>query len=71
MSGGQAFVWDPDGVFPDRVNRDSVTVEPVAEADFPKLRMILEAHMAATGSKRAEHALSSLESFLTVTALSA
>lgn len=71
MSGGQAFVWDPAGVFPGRVNRDSVTVESVTEADFPKLRGILEAHVTATGSKRAVQALSSLESFLTVTALSA
>ncbi len=57
MSGGTAFVLDPDGALPARCNPGSVSLEPPAEADGPLVRDLLERHLAATGSAVAERVL--------------
>ena len=54
MTGGEAFVYDEDGVFPLRVNPDSVVTGEVESQDEPALKGLIEAHMAATGSPRAQ-----------------
>ncbi|MGJ6966433.1 glutamate synthase large subunit [Streptosporangium sp. G11] len=47
MSGGVAYLLDPDV---ERVNREMVEIEELAEADSEALREIVEAHLAETGS---------------------
>ncbi len=58
MSGGIAFVHDPDGVFPARVNREMVLVEEADADDRTWLRDLLVRHQAETGSEVAERLLS-------------
>ncbi|PRP77897.1 glutamate synthase [Planoprotostelium fungivorum] len=52
MSGGIAYVWDPEGTFPRQVNRDLVqleTMEDPEEIDYVK--KFLEEHHQLTGSE--------------------
>jgi glutamate synthase domain-containing protein 3 len=58
MSGGVAFVHDPDGVFPARVNREMVLIEHADADDAAWLRDLLVRHQAETGSEVAERLLS-------------
>ena len=62
MSGGIAFVHDPDGVFPDRVNREMVLVEAPDGDDRLWLRDLLVRHQTETDSAVAERLLSNWES---------
>ena len=48
MSGGIAYLWDPDGENARRVNGDMVTLRPVGED--AQLRELLERHRELTGS---------------------
>jgi len=50
MSGGLAFVHDPGGALEASCNLASVGLGPVADADEPALRGLLERHLEATGS---------------------
>jgi len=50
MSGGIAFVLDPDGTFPARVNPEMVDVESPDDQDAAWLRDRVERHAAETGS---------------------
>ncbi len=75
MSGGIAYVYDPDGAFAAHCNRTSVELEkvlpaaaqPAAEprhlglADEEILRKHIENHAALTGSRRAKELLSDWE----------
>jgi glutamate synthase (ferredoxin) len=54
MSGGQAFVYDPDGRLEKRMNRDLVIAEPLGKAAATTLRSLLEQHLELTGSARAK-----------------
>ncbi|MEM6412786.1 MAG: glutamate synthase-related protein, partial [Pseudomonadota bacterium] len=60
MSGGFAYQYDPDGVFDGFVSHDSVLVHtladdhPQAEIHRTMVRQMLEWHVEATGSARAE-----------------
>jgi glutamate synthase (NADPH/NADH) large chain len=51
MSGGIAFVHDPDGAFPSNVNYEMVDLEHVSGADEEWLRATLERHLELTGSE--------------------
>jgi glutamate synthase (ferredoxin) len=51
MSGGQAFVYDPAGELPRRLNEDLVSLERVV--DDGELLALLERHRRATGSRLA------------------
>jgi len=55
MSGGVAWIYDPEGTFADRCNPEMVGMEPLAgvpdEAD--EVRTLLERHRDLTGSERA------------------
>ncbi len=51
MSGGNAFVFDPDGTFHERCNRDMVVLEPFQAAeDLDLVRDLLIQHAGYTGS---------------------
>jgi glutamate synthase (NADPH/NADH) large chain len=50
MSGGIAYVHDPSGVFPKRVNREMVDLEPLDDEDLEWLRDRIEKHRHETGS---------------------
>jgi glutamate synthase (NADPH/NADH) large chain len=58
MSGGLAFVWDPDRVLYRRMNHEMVDVDPLDDEDVDWLRGIVTMHMEETGSERAERILS-------------
>ncbi len=52
MTGGMAYVYDEDGGFEARVNGDSVICQPVFVPHYEaRLRALVEAHAAETGSR--------------------
>ena len=57
MSGGVAFVYDPDGKLPVRVNAEMVELEPLDAEDFVWLRHRVERHHHETGSEVAARLL--------------
>jgi glutamate synthase (NADPH/NADH) large chain len=57
MSGGVAFVHDPDGTFPSLVNYELVELEPLDDSDREWLRATVARHCDATASQRAERLL--------------
>ncbi|PSQ56672.1 glutamate synthase large subunit [Halobacteriales archaeon SW_8_68_21] len=65
MSGGIAYVYDPDDRFDDRVNRGMVSVsETLDDADERMLRRLVENHRAYTDSERAADLLDDWEAAL-------
>ncbi len=70
MSGGVAYVHDPDGCFPDRVNPEMVELEQLDSEDDVRLYGLVERHLSETGSAVAERLLAdwatSLEQFVKV-----
>jgi glutamate synthase (NADPH/NADH) large chain len=50
MSGGEAFVFDPDDVFHRDLNNEMVDLDPLDELDQEWLRDVLRRHQAETGS---------------------
>ncbi len=51
MSGGVAYIWDPQQAFPQLCNMEMVELEGLdAEEDIAELRTMLEKHKAYTGS---------------------
>ena len=53
MSGGVAYVLDPEHKFYLRVNKELVSVEAVTQKqDISRLRELLQRHVAFTGSKK-------------------
>ena len=50
MSGGFAFVWDPDQSLYRRMNREMVDVDLLDEEDVDWLRGIVTLHLEDTGS---------------------
>ncbi|HEX4081319.1 MAG TPA: glutamate synthase large subunit [Acidimicrobiales bacterium] len=50
MSGGVAYVYDPDRTFDKRFNPEMVDVEPVGPDDRSRLGELVERHEAETGS---------------------
>ena len=58
MSGGIAFVWDPQGRFPGRCNPEMVELEGLDdEAERLEVRAMIERHLALTGSDPARTVL--------------
>jgi glutamate synthase (ferredoxin) len=54
MSGGIAYVYDPDGDFHIRCNKDMVDLEALDEEDMDFVRGLIERHREYTGSTVAE-----------------
>jgi glutamate synthase (NADPH/NADH) large chain len=50
MSGGMAYVYDPDGVFPGRLNREMVEIEPLDDDDRAFLEERVRMHLDETDS---------------------
>src|SRR5580692_1407251 len=61
MSGGVAYVYDPERTFGQRVNLDLVDVEPLNGEDSFLLRSLVERHAVETESAVAERLLESWE----------
>jgi glutamate synthase domain-containing protein 3 len=57
MSGGVAYVWDPENVFSPRCNLETVSVCTPDALQRETLREMLETHRAETGSPRATELL--------------
>jgi glutamate synthase (NADPH/NADH) large chain len=57
MSGGVAFIRDPDGTAATRVNTDMVDLDPLTDEDRSWLRDTVERHYELTGSAVAERVL--------------
>ncbi|QAU12562.1 glutamate synthase large subunit [Halorubrum sp. BOL3-1] len=65
MSGGIAYVYDPDDRFDDRVNRGMVSVsETLGDSDERMLRRLVENHRAYADSERATDLLDDWEAAL-------
>jgi glutamate synthase (NADPH/NADH) large chain len=65
MSGGIAYVYDPQGVLPDNLNAEMVELEALDDDDVQWLRDMLGAHVDATDSAVGQRILSDWESELT------
>mgnify|MGYP001168713800 CR=1 FL=1 len=57
MTNGLAFVFDPEGVFPSRLNREYVQLERLSDSDDEPLRELIAKHVALTGSQRGREIL--------------
>ena len=58
MSGGIAYVWDPDGTFPQLVNDEMVDLDPLDDLDTSWLVTAVFRHQSETGSEVAGRILS-------------
>jgi glutamate synthase (NADPH/NADH) large chain len=58
MSGGIAYVWDPEGTFPGLVNREMVDLDPLDDLDTSWLVTAIFRHQNETGSEVASRILS-------------
>jgi glutamate synthase (NADPH/NADH) large chain len=59
MSGGIAFVYDPDGSFDRRVNPEMVQIEKMDDDDTSFVREVVERHVEHTGSEIGRRVLAS------------
>ena len=58
MSGGIAWVWDPENQLPVRTNRELVDLDPVEEGPYEReLSELIKRHLEFTGSERARYLL--------------
>jgi glutamate synthase (NADPH/NADH) large chain len=57
MSGGVAYVYDPDDTFATRVNLEMVDLDPVDDEDRDELREVVRRHEEETGSTVASRLL--------------
>jgi glutamate synthase (ferredoxin) len=64
MSGGIAYVFDPEHRFPDLCNPGSVDLERIEGDDELELRRLIEAHFRHTRSERAASVLEKWSSTL-------
>ncbi|MGB5398479.1 MAG: glutamate synthase-related protein, partial [Gammaproteobacteria bacterium] len=65
MSGGIAYLWDPNQQSSDKCNPDMIELEAVeADEDIAELRQLIEKHLAYTGSGVARKLLDNWEASL-------
>ena len=57
MSGGIAWVYDTNGNFPNKCNKEMVDLDPLNEEDEMRITTLLKKHIKLTGSKLAEFIL--------------
>jgi glutamate synthase (NADPH/NADH) large chain len=60
MSGGYAYVFDPHGQFPGRVNKEMVELDGLGDDDVEWLRNVLGRHFDKTGSAVASRVLGNM-----------
>ncbi|MEM9203008.1 MAG: glutamate synthase large subunit [Actinomycetota bacterium] len=65
MSGGVAFIYDPEGLVPGRTNHEMVSLEAPDEDDIEWLRERVELHGRETGSAVAERLLAAWDEAIT------
>ena len=54
MTGGMAYVYNPEGRFEDMINRETLVTASVAEEYWEdQLKVLIEDHLAETGSVKA------------------
>lgn len=58
MSGGVAWIYDVNGDFPNKCNKEMVDLDPLDEQDELRINSLLTKHIQLTGSKLAEFILS-------------
>jgi len=58
MSGGVAWIYDVNGDFPNKCNKEMVDLDPLDEQDELRINSLLKKHIQLTGSKLAEFILS-------------
>ncbi|MCE0494281.1 glutamate synthase large subunit [Vibrio salinus] len=61
MSGGVAYVWDKDGDFDSKLNRELVDLDPIDNEDKALLSEMLTKHQVLTGSDVAKAFLANFE----------
>ncbi len=61
MSGGIAYVWDEDGTFIPKVNKEMVDLEPLDTQDADYVRDMIARHVEFTGSTRGQEILARWE----------
>jgi glutamate synthase (NADPH) large chain len=67
MSGGVAYIFDRDGDFLDRCNREMVDVGPVvSEASISEVIELVDLHLAMTGSTVAQWVIENLDQALSM-----
>jgi glutamate synthase (NADPH) large chain len=64
MSGGIAYVLDPEGRFPARCNMELVEFDTIDEREAQDLRRLISEHAARTGSPVAERVVRDWEDTL-------
>ena len=62
MSGGLAYIYNEDGTFDSRCNKEMVELMPINEADSVELKALLNEHVQRTGSPKAARILATWES---------
>ena len=70
MTGGVAYIWDPDAKFADGVNPDAIDWHPLTEMPTSyreEFRKLLVEHLRRTGSERADDLLSDWDQTLAQT----
>jgi glutamate synthase domain-containing protein 3 len=65
MSGGIAYVYDPDGTLPENLNPEMVELESLDDEDTEWLQDMLQAHVDATDSAVGQRILSDWKQNLT------
>ena len=64
MSGGVAYVYNPDGAFEENLNAEMVDLDELDEADVEWLREMIQAHVDATDSLLGQRVLTDWENEL-------
>jgi glutamate synthase domain-containing protein 2/glutamate synthase domain-containing protein 1/glutamate synthase domain-containing protein 3 len=60
MSGGIAYVYDPDGKFSDKCNKEMVFLEKITEEDSDHIKHLLNNHIMYTDSRRGRDVLAEM-----------
>ncbi len=58
MSGGIAWVYNPEGTFAENCNTEMVDLDPLSAQDGEQIQALLRKHISLTGSKLAQQILS-------------
>jgi glutamate synthase (NADPH/NADH) large chain len=70
MTGGVAYVYDPDQTFARYINPEGITLRPVPDANVARLKALITTHLEKTLSPRAQAILddwdNSLKAFVEV-----